>query len=425
MKAKTISLNLSLLSIIFVVILFSCQPKTTKKQQNKEVLDHNKLENKPKQLMEIDPRKFEDNKLNVTDFATDIKYIPLSNKIRLGRIITMKLTSKAIYIVSDASSGGEGNGLQTLVRFDRSGQNPIQIGRVGKGPREYLSAANFAVDEFNNRIYISGKINTVLVFDTLGNYIHQFKFQNPDQRFSRLEYFGNGKLFVPEQILGAQSPHLWSVIDTLGNVILSKRNSTPPFETHLGPRSGTFKFKDKISYWVDYNDTIFTISPDLSWEASYIITPGEHKVIHQNLPFSPDLPEKLLEFYSPRSFIETNQYLISRYNYKGKFAYVFIEKNTQKTFIAYFEWKRDKRGGIPNNFDGGTAFGPDVYFTDGKNEYLAGTVQPFQLKIRVTSQTFKNSTPKYPEKEKELEKLAKSLNENDNPVLMLVKLKNK
>jgi len=31
----------------------------------------------------------------------------------------------------------------------------------------------------------------------------------------------------------------------------------------------------------------------------------------------------------------------------------------------------------------------------------------------------KNSTPKYPEK-KELEKLAKSLNENDNLVLMLV-----
>ena len=31
--------------------------------------------------------------------------------------------------------------------------------------------------------------------------------------------------------------------------------------------------------------------------------------------------------------------------------------------------------------------------------------------------------PKYPEKKKQLEKLANSLNENDNPVLMLVKLK--
>ena len=42
----------------------------------------------------------------------------------------------------------------------------------------------------------------------------------------------------------------------------------------------------------------------------------------------------------------------------------------------------------------------------------------------VASETFKNSTPKYPEKKEELEKLAASLDENDNPVLILVKLKN-
>ncbi|MCF6357444.1 MAG: hypothetical protein L3J54_06505 [Draconibacterium sp.] len=41
----------------------------------------------------------------------------------------------------------------------------------------------------------------------------------------------------------------------------------------------------------------------------------------------------------------------------------------------------------------------------------------------VNSEAFKNSTPLYPEKKKALEKLANNLNENNNPVLMLVKLK--
>ena len=50
-------------------------------------------------------------------------------------------------------------------------------------------------------------------------------------------------------------------------------------------------------------------------------------------------------------------------------------------------------------------------------------VNPFQLKAHLASEKFKNSTPLYPEKKKELEKLANRLNENDNPVLMLVKLK--
>jgi hypothetical protein len=46
-----------------------------------------------------------------------------------------------------------------------------------------------------------------------------------------------------------------------------------------------------------------------------------------------------------------------------------------------------------------------------------------QLKAHVASESFKNSTPKYPEKKRELEKLAVSLKETDNPVLVLVKMK--
>jgi hypothetical protein len=50
--------------------------------------------------------------------------------------------------------------------------------------------------------------------------------------------------------------------------------------------------------------------------------------------------------------------------------------------------------------------------------------EAFELKSHVASDAHKNATPKYPEKKKELERLAGSLNENDNPVLMIVKLKN-
>jgi hypothetical protein len=41
----------------------------------------------------------------------------------------------------------------------------------------------------------------------------------------------------------------------------------------------------------------------------------------------------------------------------------------------------------------------------------------------VTGNEFKNSSTKYPEKNKELEKLANSLKETDNPLLMMVRLK--
>jgi hypothetical protein len=45
------------------------------------------------------------------------------------------------------------------------------------------------------------------------------------------------------------------------------------------------------------------------------------------------------------------------------------------------------------------------------------------LRAYVLSNEFKNTTPKYPEKKKELEKLANRLTETDNLVLTLVRLK--
>ena len=409
----------STLFILLFVLVNSCMDK--KHKEEKQNVIH--LENQTEEIFQIDPRRFEENELTLIDFAADVKYVTLSNTVRLGLIRKIKVTRNAIYLVSDKSRGGEGNGYQELFRFDKNGQNPVQIGRIGKGPKEYLSSEYFAVDEQNSRIYISGKINIVLVFDTLGNYVRQFKFQNPNQKFANLEYFGANILFVPEQKRGAAGPHLWSVIDTLGNILSSKVNTATPFQTRMGARSGTFKFNNEISYWVDYNDTIFAISPDLSYKPAWIITPGEHRKPKKDLPFTLDLPEKLKEFYAPHYFFETNNYLISQYNYKGKFAYVFISKVTHKTSISTFEWKKDTKGGIPNNFDGGLTFSPETYFTDDENEFLAGTIQPYQLKAHIASDEFKNSTPQYPEKKKELEQLANSLDENDNPVLMLVKLK--
>jgi len=79
--------------------------------------------------------------------------------------------------------------------------------------------------------------------------------------------------------------------------------------------------------------------------------------------------------------------------------------------------------GIDNNLDGGPYLEPTFYFQINNEEYLVSSINAFDLKAHVASEAFKNSTPKYPEKKSELEKLANNLNDNDNPVLMLVKLK--
>ena len=54
---------------------------------------------------------------------------------------------------------------------------------------------------------------------------------------------------------------------------------------------------------------------------------------------------------------------------------------------------------------------------------MLGLVSPYQLKAHISSNEFKNTTPKYSEKKKKLENLANSLKETDNPIMVMVRLK--
>ena len=80
----------------------------------------------------------------------------------------------------------------------------------------------------------------------------------------------------------------------------------------------------------------------------------------------------------------------------------------------------DAQEGIKNDWDGG----PNIQLKMNKDDNTVfAWINAFELKTYVDSDEFENSTPKYPEKKRQLEKLANSLSESDNPVLMLVKLK--
>ena len=99
---------------------------------------------------------------------------------------------------------------------------------------------------------------------------------------------------------------------------------------------------------------------------------------------------------------------------------VYTKIDNQFFFIKAQDKDSVKPESIYNNVDAGPSFFPMVSVNDST---LAMWIDANQLKAHIASKAFKISTPKYPAKKKELERLANSLDENDNPVLMLVKLK--
>jgi hypothetical protein len=125
-------------------------------------------------------------------------------------------------------------------------------------------------------------------------------------------------------------------------------------------------------------------------------------------------------YIRPVNLFEFRDYIYYEYTYRilpktDNLVYGFIGSKTTD-FQAFINAEQ----GLINDLDGG----PDILLETIKDDMtLISWIDAIKLKAHVASETFKNSTPKYPEKKKLLEKLSNSLKETDNPVLILVGLK--
>jgi hypothetical protein len=124
---------------------------------------------------------------------------------------------------------------------------------------------------------------------------------------------------------------------------------------------------------------------------------------------------------------ETNRFLVLDYRF-DKNSIAVLDKKNNKVYMNYHKenGNRPMICGIQNDLDGGIMFRlyANSYFTENNIEYLIGLIDPFDLKSHIASTEFKNSVPKDPEKKNALEKFANGIKETDNPILMMIKLKN-
>jgi hypothetical protein len=365
-------------------------------------------------LYEFDPRSFEENKFTLSEIGDEVAYIPLSNNIPLGPIYNIKFINNTIYFSSSKDIG--------ILAFDREINTLRKIGIVGRGPGEYLYNNNYTVDEKTETVYILDIGDIIKVYSRTGQFIRSF----PLQEYGSIEAieFYYSKLIVSYAIQFENARYKWIVVDTLGNEIKKKEREVPMFTANQGQREATYKFENRIFYWNNYTDTVFSVLPDLTEEPAFIICPGEYRLPRTKLSME-QFFQKINKYITFDIIFETTRFLVLEYFY-NKPSLLLIDKQNKHSFLIYLEYDEttdNLLNGIVNDLDEGPWFMPESYYTERGREYMLGLINPFQIKTWVTSNEFKNSTPKYPEKKQELEKLANSLKETDNPVLMTVRLK--
>ena len=369
-------------------------------------------------IFEIDPKKFVDNKITLSEIANDIKYIPLDNSFPIGITYTLRITKEHIYL-SIKEVG--------IVQFDRNGKFIRKIGSRGKGPGEYRYGMSFTVDDLTGNVYVLDR-GIVKVYSPSGIFLRDILLKEyaGGYGFSDLEIF-NSLLFFPDYIPTGDSKYSWVFIDTLGHLVATKKNSVPPFQSGIETEGSTYKFENKLFYSNYFNDTIFSISSNLSNSGAYLFAQGDHRWPKERIDIE---SESIYRLFRHAGMFETNRFIVFVYAYLERYTYCLIDKKTKETILAnkyeetpgrftkYKPW-------LINDLDGGMPLSGNInYYSEHEEEFITTLINPFDLKTYVASAEFKSNISKYPEKKGYLEKLVNSLKETDNPVLMMIKLKN-
>lgn len=356
----------------------------------------------------LNPQNAIEREVKLSDLVDELIYIPLDNKVIFPGIMPIQIGNNCIVIGTN----------EGFLRYDREGIFLNRIGSFGRGPGEYQFTQYFAMDSQGNNVYIYDNYK-IITYTTGGKLIREFNLFDLEGHPSQV-FYRDGKIYLACKLMYGNAKYNWFIVDTLGNHQSSKLNQIPSFRTSQPGWAGFFQIESELFYWNDFNDTIFLLHEN-SYAPAMYFGQGDFRK-----PYSSIASEDLWSYFNPRRFFNTEDYIIFNYLYNHYNHLALIDKKRGNIFTID-KGTSSTRGyepGIKNDIDGGLDFHPYYSFTDENDyTYLVTWYFAYRLIRYVESESFRNSTPKFPEKKKQLEKLAARLNKNDNQVLVLAKLK--
>jgi hypothetical protein len=350
--------------------------------------------------------------LVLSDIANEIQYIPLeTNEYNLiGNVNKIKFNDDYIFV--------QDKNPPSLHVFDHYGKYLRKIGKHGRGPNEFSYLNDFTFSNVKPRVWLLTSIPyKIMEYNFNGAFVKQIEYSMSDN-YNCIESLFNDKYLIMRTNSFGNTPFTFSIFSEDGKHL---KNAIIPEKFEY---TGSV-LSSKNNFWFNVfnnncyvkenvlNDTLYRISSSLEFLPKYIFDSGKYR---QTLDFRQNFTDyykrKDLNYIIHNTFFETSKVLIYCYLFNMNSRLNYYDKTLKKSYTF-------KNKGIPNDLDGGFDFIPEYQI----NDLIIGYISVLELKDYVASGIFKNSTPKYPEKKKELERLAKSLDENDNPVLILVKLK--
>lgn len=359
----------------------------------------------------FDPRQVNEKSVLLSEMADDISYVCLDDSIPLGNIISMKILKNSIYLNSQNIG---------ILKYDRNGILLNRIGNIGKGPGEYLNYLDFCIDEKSGSVYLRDIGNIIKVYSGTGKFVRSFPIDKVNGIVENINFFSS-KLFLQYSIQYDNCEYEWIFYDTLGQELKKQKRHLQKFTTNYSGRLPSYTLDNKLNYFNHFTDTTFSISPNLEEYANLVIKPGDHRLPKKNLPPGQFTSGKYMLL---NSIIETYNFFFINYFYFEPLLVIINKSKNDSQIIKVKTKLADNVSGITNDLDGGIPFIPRYYFVENSKEFLAALINPIQI-IELTKSVEFNMYPELTsEKKSKLKILSERLKDTDNPVIVMVKLRN-
>ena len=358
--------------------------------------------------------------LHLSDIADSLSYIKLatdtSNLIGvIDKIIPLK--DRILIVDKDIT--------QTIYIFDKSGKFIRKINKKGRGPGEYLSLNDVAVDVSNKRLIVHDDMAQKLsIFTYEGEFIEKIRL---DFITTSIAYLGNNRLACycdyinnPNYSIRSKSPNLilfdLQTRKTQSKLFFNSTINRLGITGLINNLSSTYS-NDTVHLIMPLNDTVYSICNNKVQPEYYVdlgVTP-QMRELQRTASSSKSAQEASQEDSKPQypvicNMLESDSvvYLFYRHNNKSYYGFYNPRRKTFKEGVRIWEKNTDNRIPVVNDLDKTIPFMPMA--TDGKNFYYV--MESFYFDY------FRNSD------NPQIANLSKTITANDNPVIVVAHIKN-
>jgi len=356
--------------------------------------------------------------VKVSDIATDLEYIPLqTTENSLVKSITKIVTCDNRFYIR--------NGYDDILCFDRKGDFLYKLNKAGRGPGEYTFITDFDVSSDNKLLIVltSGKI---LVFKNTGMEFILDKSINLRQPFpSKISMIpGTTNILLSIDPITAPEQSLSILINSDCDTLFFKPNHYRYDKEKITTRyrmineSLQYKFENIACFKEEFSDTVFFVNRETNEFLPRLIFDSHGKGFLPRVRYDVEYAKSnSTDLYWVYSIIETSRYIIYTYEHnmtRNKMIYDKSENNKFK--IGQMKFGEEFNNTLKDDLNGGPIFDP----TYSHENNIYSSVDALALKKYVEGDDFNNTKVMDPNKKNELKKLADSLIETDNPLLLVM-----